>query len=291
MRHFRLEEQQFIRDLSVKKQEGNLQDLQVFQLLRPQLSNIALRWDVVPKKNIQIYFPSGFASGFTNQIMKAYYDIVDFIYFIEELEKYNLIKIQSISFSNRRLTHPRCLYDNITYNYDGSEDVFKYSDGGTIGLIYIRNKETDNDFVEELEKYVNAYIFPLPALDEFIAYGFKDFDQRIFDENIETNHRALEYSRKAIIQTERSIKQTSCSIKISFIALLLSAIAVVVPLLCNNDAKRIESAILQKKTITIDSFTNCHLDTVKVNVINELQVQPINMKAVVPSKQSNPNNK
>lgn len=271
MRHFRPEEQQFIRDISVKKQEGNLQDLQIFQLLRPKLSNIALRWSVEPKRNIQIYFPSGFASSFTNDIMKAYYAIADFIYFIEELESYNLIRIQNMSFSNRRLTILHSLYDNVTYDYDGSEDVFRYLDGGAVGLFHVRNKEVDNGFAIELEKYVNAYIFPLPALDEFIKYDFKDFEQRVFDENRISNKKALTYSRRAIY---------------------VSAFAVIFPALYSDtadhdDMANITSAILQKKTITIDSVTKHHLDTINVNITNKQQIQPIDLKVTVTPNQVN----
>ena len=285
MRVFSTEERKCMEELSANKKAGNLLELQISHLLRPKLTGIALKWSIEPKF-IKIYFPTACINRFTNEIMKSYYDIVDFIYFIEELEKYNLIKIQNISFSDRRLVESNCLYDNTTYKYERSNDVFKYLDGGTIGLMHINNKEVDNEFVLELEKYANAYVFPLPALDDFITYGFKDFDQRVFDENKETNDKVLRYNRKAILQTEKSLKQTSCSIKISFVSLLLAIIAVVVPHTCSNkDMKNIESAILQNKTITIDSIANHHIDTINVNITNKQQIQPINLKVTVTPNQ------
>lgn len=293
MREFTPEEQLFMKDLSSIKKVGNLQELQIFHLLRPKLKSIALKWALKPLQNIKIYYPTAFIGSLTNEIMKAYYDIVDFIYFIEELEKCNLIRVQNISFSNRRMTISHCLYDNVTYEYDGSEDIFKYSDGGTVGLVYIRNKEVNNDFVVELEKYINAYIFPLPALDDLIANDFKDFDQRVFEENRNSNKQALNYSRRAILQTNKSLKQTSCTIKISIGALFLSALSVFVSIFFDDNPKRVDmqnikNAILQKKTITIDSIAKYNADTINVNITNKPQLQPIDVKAtIVPNKKKN----
>lgn len=294
MRVFTYKEQEYLRSFSEKKEIGDLQELQVSHLLRSKLSNIALRWCLPPKKSIKLYYITADVRICMNDIMKSYYEIVDFIYFIEELEANHLIKIQNMSFSIRNVTMDHCLYDDTRYKYDELKKAFVHVDGESVGLLPITNKEVDNSFVLDLEKYINAYIFPLPALDDLVANHFKDFDQRVFEENKNSNQKALNYSRKAISQTNKSLKQTSCMIKISIAALVLSIISVlsvIIPILFDDspnhsDMQNIESAILQKKTITIDSIAKYNADTINMNITNKPQLQPIDVKVITVPNQS-----
>ena len=78
------------------------------------------------------------------------------------------------------------------------------------------------------------------SIADLIANDFKDFDQRVFEENRNSNKQALNYSRRAILQTNKSLKQTSCTIKISIGALFLSALSVFVSIFFNDNPTRVD---------------------------------------------------
>lgn len=63
------------------------------------MSCLAIKWTIEPK-TVSLYSSENTTMNNVDwqRLRKNYFQIVDFLYFIEELEHYNLIKLQTLSF-------------------------------------------------------------------------------------------------------------------------------------------------------------------------------------------------
>lgn len=286
MRIFTPKEKDFLNNLVLIKKKGKLEELQLMRLLRIQLNTLAIRWVLEPKCSIQIY--AQFKNPTVEQwrdIQKKYFEIADYIYLIEELFEYKLIKLQEVSFENPTQENHRVLYDQDKYSIEG-DSIFEKSNKNNClyALSDICKHKVNVTFAHDLEKYANSIIYPLPLLYDLINHDFRDLE-RIQLEEARTNNR------KTLCNTYTSLKQTRCSIIISVVAVVISCLAIIAPLLyeifwSNNpnstDVQEIKTAIEQNKNISIDLINS---DTINVKVADTPGKQPINLNVTVKGNQ------
>lgn len=266
-----VKEKEILKKLTVLKREGNLKELQFARLLRKHLDTIALAWNTDERIRHNIAIFSEISEPNKDQwdeILKKYFEIVDFVYLLEELEENNMIKKQAVSLSAEdNLCGNNILYDREKYVYNENSSSFwligenkkrLYRLSPSICKVY-------NDFAKTLSLYANTIIYPLPALDEFVLYDFKSLEQRTYEDNYENNRRNQGHNRESLLQTNKSLKQTRTSIRISFVALIISGILGVVQLcgdeVSGSDVKRLEKAIKELKREPLEYELTIRFDT------------------------------
>lgn len=163
---------------------GSLAELQVARLLRKRLNFFALRWTLEPDE-VTIYIPKSEQNN-SEKTDKLYFDIADFIYFIEELEELGFIKLQNIPSKNE--DDSRILYDRKEYTYDPENKIFwqkvenveiagrKITGQALVSLEGWRTFKTD--FAKDLQRCALSIIYPLPLLRDYEDNKYKTLEQR-----------------------------------------------------------------------------------------------------------------
>lgn len=209
MREFTTSEKEFIkRIVKIHREKGidSMPELQVAKLLRNDLAFFALKWETKPKPQVTIYKPKGDEYSDQNTEL-LYFQIADYIYFIEELLELGFIKLQSIPSNNQE--NFTILYDRAKYKYDTEGDQFlttkhnweflgkKYEGYGVISLEGCRAFHTD--FAYDLEKCGLAIIYPLPLAEEYVDNGCKSLEKRQFDQQLDEAKKSVYWSRAAFV--------------------------------------------------------------------------------------------
>lgn len=294
MRQITENEKQLLEKLVQLKQSARLEELQVATLLRKELNCFALRWNIEPNKTLVFYSTRNNVSKDIDwdALRKSYFQVADFLYFVEELEKENFIKIQTLSFELKN-DNERMLYDRGKYKYDDKNDRFWFENDDIIALCSVNaQRKVFIDFVEYLERYANKVVYPLPLLEDFVKNKYKTIEQRNFEKQLEenNNHHIEQIERSDSHHKEqmdannewqeKQINKTNCSLFISAMAVLFS---VIVPILVNKCAspakiedsqlKEIKEAIIQSKTVVPDSIVVRQYDTLNVkNVLPSVNI-------------------
>lgn len=123
MREFTPQENAFIERLVKAHLENgvnSLAELQVSRLLRDDLKFFALKWAIEPKPTVTIYVPKGEKDA--DKIDNLFFQIADYIYFIEELESLGFIKLQNVPSDKKE--DFTILYDRDEYEYSPEENWF-----------------------------------------------------------------------------------------------------------------------------------------------------------------------
>ena len=255
------------------KQAARLEELQVARLLRKELECFALRWVLEPKKTLLFYSIQNKTDW--NVLRKNYFQVADFLYLIEELEKDRFVKIQTLSFEVET-GEERVLYDRGKYRYNSSNDTFWGIKGDVQYLVPINAEhKVYIDFVSYLERYANKVIYPLPLLEDFVANNYKSIEQRNFEKQIEESERHHQAQMKVSAdQHEKQISKTNYSLVIAAIALITSA---TMPFLVNRctppteidnaQLKAIEQAIINSKTAWPNAINIQSSDTLSIKNI------------------------
>ena len=255
------------------KQAARLEELQVARLLRKELECFALRWVLDPKKTLLFYSIQNKTDW--NVLRKNYFQVADFLYLIEELEKDRFVKIQTLSFEVET-DEERVLYDRGKYRYNSSNDTFWGIKGDVQYLVPINAEhKVYIDFVSYLERYANKVIYPLPLLEDFVANNYKSIEQRNFEKQIEESERHHQAQMKVSAdQHEKQISKTNYSLVIAAIALITSA---TMPFLVNRctppteidnaQLKAIEQAIINSKTAWPNAINIQSSDTLSIKNI------------------------
>lgn len=255
MRQLTDNEQRLVEKLIEFKQHAKLDELQVARLLRKELECFALRWTSIPKKTLYFYSyeDTSMVDADWDRLRKNYFQVADFLYFIEELEKEHLIMIQTLSFEIKT-DEERVLYDREKYKYSPLNDTFWGVEGNISYLVQINlEHKVYVDFVGYLEKYANKVIYPLPLLEDFVKNNYKSIEQRNF---------------------EREIKMTNCSLKISVFALIIS---IIIPFLVNRctPPAQIDDAQLRLIEQAIINIKPTYPNTIKIQSSDTLKVKNI----------------
>lgn len=255
------------------KQAARLEELQVARLLRKELECFALRWVLEPKKTLLFYSIQNKTDW--NVLRKNYFQVADFLYLIEELEKDRFVKIQTLSFEVET-DEERVLYDRGKYRYNSSNDTFWGIKGDVQYLVPINAEhKVYIDFVSYLERYANKVIYPLPLLEDFVANNYKSIEQRNFEKQIEESERHHQAQMKVSAdQHEKQISKTNYPLVIAAIALITSA---TMPFLVNRctppteidnaQLKAIEQAIINSKTAWPNAINIQSSDTLSIKNI------------------------
>ena len=205
MREFTKEEKEFIkRIVSVHRENGvnSLRDLQVAKLLREDLKFFALKWETAPTPQITIYSPQNkqLSEKSTDEL---YFQIADYIYFIEELVKLGFIKLQNIPSDNKDTY--TILYDRDKYKYLSDKNIFmqempniksgtnEYKVSGVISLESLQTFYTD--FAYDLETCGMAIIYPLPLACSYVDNGFRTEEQMNSEAQLDYANKSLCWAR------------------------------------------------------------------------------------------------
>ena len=112
MRALLHEEMVFLRKIVSLKKQKELGSLDLGRLLKEKLDCFALKCELEPKPTITIY--EAHKNGNKDISFDTFISIVDFIYYIEELEEKGYAKLLEISHDNLK---PGLLYDKEKYSY------------------------------------------------------------------------------------------------------------------------------------------------------------------------------
>ena len=247
MRFFSDKENQIIEKLVRLKEQadpGILAELQVAKLLRNELSFFAIKWSIDPKEELIIYIPE--KDIYKKELNdRLYFEIVDFIYFLEELEQLGFIKFQNIPSSND--DNFTILYDRDKYKYDISTNSFWFE----LKNLEIGNRKIfgtaieplkqwrqfNTDFAQDLQHCGLSIVYPLPLAVDYVNNDFKTLEQLQFEQQMDTALDAAKSGRSAA-------KISALSALLALGAFIVSICAYNKPTSINNkDLMRIESAI------------------------------------------------
>lgn len=258
MRVFTDNEREFLDRLLYFKKSGEYKNLHFPNLLSDVLDSLAIRvYNIEKCKFIDLFSTIKCDDEEDSNwayVVNKFNKILDIVYFIEELEKFNLIRLQVNSWEEIPEMATSLLYNRNLFEYD--VDGF-YNIKTKEKLTHINNQKIENIYcyTDLLDKYVDKVIYPTPLLEDLANNKYLSIEER---------------------HLQKQLCKTNWSIFISAIA----AIAAVASNFNNDnpshyDMMEIKSAILQKKTFIIDSAAKYHVDTINVNVINKPQLQPI----------------
>ncbi|WP_305156617.1 hypothetical protein [uncultured Muribaculum sp.] len=256
MRLFTQKENRIIKQLVEYKQTGNLRQLQVAPLLRKNLSFLALRWEVQPIPQVFVYtLGDGTKKTIEEATRNNYFEILDFVFFLQELEERKFIKFLSLPNSN--VEKERILYDRDKYRYEPDKKQFidkKLTDSSSILSLFgdfqyqlfhcgkdseyastIDSQIIPNSFAYDLDNLVYNLIYPLPIAEEYVREGFYTLEDRRFIEQKKLNASTLLTTNEALRVSKRSYRTSANSYKVAAYALIVSILFGL--LQCCNDTK------------------------------------------------------
>ncbi len=223
MRIFTEQENEWITELVETKQKGRIaiRDLQVAKLLREKFEFFALKWTYGSKPQVSLYHRCGESKAEIAKTERLYLDICDYIYFIKELETLGFIAIQHFSLEeeNREFS---ILYDRTKYTYKEDTDEFepkeyedlrdmincqsnkkipleKIDDNMWIPFQINRIQNINLDFANDLHKYGEGIIYPLPLAKDYVENDFKTLEERKHKEEMDIALKSARLSQKSFI--------------------------------------------------------------------------------------------
>lgn len=256
MRLFTQKENRIINQLVEYKQTGNLHQLQVAPLLRKNLSFLALKWEVQPIPQVFVYTTGdGTKKTIDEATRNNYFEILDLVFFLQELEERKFIKF--LSLSSRNAEKERILYDRDDYRYEPTKNQFidnKLSDSSDILSLFgdfqnqlfrsgdgseyatsIDSQIIPNSFAYDLDNLVYCLIYPLPIAEEYIREGYYTLEDRRFIEQKKLNAATLHTTNEALRVSKDSFKTSANSYKVAAWALIASILFGIIQ--CCNDTK------------------------------------------------------
>lgn len=205
MREFTSTENAFIeRIVQIHRENGlnSLPELQVSRLLRNELKFFALSWEIKPKPTVTIYVPK--REKDSTKINDLFFQVADFIYFIEELELLGFIKLQNIPSDKKE--DFTILYDRDEYEYSAEDKRFwqnikdviiggdKYSGKALVALEGWHSLH--NDFAYDLDKCGLSIIYPLPLAASYVDNGFKTDEQLNLESQLSDTKASLKWAKR-----------------------------------------------------------------------------------------------
>ena len=183
MREFIPQEKKLLKSLIHYKKQNQVNELKFKNLISQIIPHYCIKWDCDKpdsSENITIY-----SDCQSNEIESRYFEFVDFIYLLEELEKHSFIK-RIESSNSGKISH--YYYDDYFFEKATKENVYIHTN------IKTRDQKTyieeDNRFVyccyrlkilDIIKKYYSSIIYPLPTLEELVKNDFKTFEQIKFE--------------------------------------------------------------------------------------------------------------
>ena len=140
---------------------------------------MAIGWELKPKPVVSIYYKDGYDK---TKLDRDYFELCDFLYFIDELVENKYVAIQYSSSLNKN--EVRLLYNKDLYIYSNELGTFCYKNECEKKVFVASPKVITNNylnFAQKLEKYANAIIYPLPLLKDFHDNIFLSVEQRRYE--------------------------------------------------------------------------------------------------------------
>lgn len=239
MREFSKSEKKIMKQIDALK-KGSFGNFQSSLLIKNNIDFFAVRWD---ESGVYIYSKNKSA----DEDFKTFCELCDILYFLEELEHCNFIRVQSlITDVNSVTTYHDKYISPENYEYDTEMNQF-YLRGGNI--LKFSSQSIDNtrtDIINLLDKYAYCkFIYPLPSLKDYIKNKFKTTEQRNF--------------RKQL-----------CETRIALIVALIPALLGIYQFYTDISLKEINDTIKGKEKYMGSNTSAKEInDTVKPIVINE----------------------
>lgn len=272
MRQFTQPERIFISKIVSLKQSCSFDGLKFRNLLDNYISYSFIRW---PKGNFdsnRITFYSPKQESIV--IDKCFNNLVDFIFFIEELENLSLIKLVS---DGSRFSSYTVLYDTNIFSKVHMSDELVYLNGNKVNYGDFYKSEYKLEGISlSLTRLTDSLIYPLPLLEDLIENDFEDINYKQYKEEKEFNSETLNLTRKSLELTRKSLNKTNVSIIISAIGCVAACAAAFISYRFSERTIKIDDTQFQiirsqfsHETNRVDSVC---LDSIK-NVNNILKLQ------------------
>lgn len=230
MRLFSHKENELLKKLVEYKNDTNLQDLQVARLLRKELSFLAIKWEIEPKMNVDLYCV---VTDDKKDPLKQLFSVINFIYFVNELERIGYIRLLNIS--SERKEKLRILYDKEKYIFNEEKNQFINKNIDTendsiLSLVgdcgyqlfgkidnyeyvsQLAKQQFPNSFAKDLDDIVYSIIYPMPVLEDYVNNGFKTLEDKRYDSNFKIANKSLRISY--------------CTLGVSILAFCVSIISI-----------------------------------------------------------------
>lgn len=254
MREFTPKEQDFIKKINSYKNNKTTEKLWFYNLLSEIIPGYCIKWNTPSQKYLEettLYLKSC-----NKEFVKdKFYEFVDLLLLIEELEKYKLISIRhgdGVSFANNRIFDYNFFEtkkDNNTNDKSIHKEIVEKSTRKIVEEDNSFSSYTERiDIVDLIKRYHSAIIYPLPLLKNLVDDEFIPIDEKRFN---------------------KQLRRTDVSI-------IIASLAIIIPIIfekCSsnnittNDAKEIVSAIKELKTTEVDNPTPQLFDTLEIKVL------------------------
>lgn len=238
MRLFTKKENTLIKALVEYKQTGRLDSLQISRILRDKLSFFALTWQLKPIPRVDVYTRSDYIKpSLYAEIRNNYFNILDLVYFILELEQRNFVKLIELTSVNEM---KQMLFDESNYSYKNSMFINNKVDGKSLEFFKdfhnvivdstnngaflqdLNINQLPNSFAKDLNRVAHCLIYPLPIAEEYVREGFYTLEDRRFIEKKKLNASTLLTTNDALRVSKDSYKTSANSYKIAACALMVS---------------------------------------------------------------------
>ncbi|MDD4847641.1 MAG: hypothetical protein PHR53_02610 [Bacteroidales bacterium] len=170
MRKLLKSEKEFINKILELKAKAKLKELQSARLLEVQLDSFGLEWTLSPKKTLNLYHPK-------DKDASTFYDMVDYLYFVKELEENKFIALLPYNFELKQNEKRSIGMEKFIY----CDKLDKDNLGANTS---IQKEEFYIDIVDMLEKYAKAVIYPLPLLQEFKNNEYKSLEEKYAEKQL-----------------------------------------------------------------------------------------------------------
>lgn len=240
LRLFTDKENVLLKELVEYKQTGDLRNLQVARLLRTKLSFFALRWEVDSAPKIRIY---SIDTDNRDDALQKYFEIADFVYFIQELVHIGFIKLLTIPSKNG--IKQRMLFDKDKYEFIADKNQFlgKGLDKGNGILSILRDFDLQvfekkenyegadpltlqtlpNSFAYDLDEIVYKIIYPMPILEEYVSNGFRTLEDKRYEENNSLALKSVKIANRTLIISAIAFIASAMGCYFSYIGIKQSA--------------------------------------------------------------------
>lgn len=253
----------------------DIQGLQVARLLREELSLFAIEWEVQPNK-LSIFAPQKPGDEGKNALNNSFFDIANFLFLIDELEREGYISLHSIESANDG-KYPKQLYDREKYTKNG--DIYMAKIGEAIlAIVQVDITSYYINIVDILEKFAFKFVFPLHSLKEFKARGYITEEQQ--------------FRREEIVLSRKSVDSAKWATWAAAIGVILTAISTFKSCTDTNevnindaDINRLEEIINTPNHIIVDDMPTITTDTIEIRSVDEAKPLPINLKVNVTPNQ------
>lgn len=220
MRNFTDSEKEFITEIVGLKQSCNFDGLKFRHMIDKYIPQSYIRWTDQSwnSDKFTLYTPSN-----ENIEINSYFNnLIDFIFFLEELESLSLIKfVSDFSYASSY----KVLFDTTVYNIVQNSSELKYKSNKSINLSdFTKTEYQFGGLTKSIKKLTDCILYPLPLLEQLVRDDFEDLPYKQYKEEKAFNSNTLNLTRKSLNLTNESLNLTRKSVKLTFWSIIISAL-------------------------------------------------------------------